>query len=68
VKVDVDLLRETATEVVRAVDETAEIEVERGRPADTMLDLAAGVDLIVIGPRPLGTGRTAFDSAAQVKR
>lgn len=40
VRADVGLLREKTVEATRSVDENAEIEVQRGRPADALLDLS----------------------------
>lgn len=54
VRADVNLLSERTVEATRPVDEHAEIEVTRGRPADALLDLSASVDLIVIGSRRWG--------------
>jgi nucleotide-binding universal stress UspA family protein len=54
VRVDVGVLGEKTAEATRSVDESAEIEVSRSRPADALLELSARVDLIVIGSRRWG--------------
>jgi nucleotide-binding universal stress UspA family protein len=54
VRADLGLLREKTVDTVTPLDPDAEIEVQRGRPADVLLDLAASVDLIVVGSRRWG--------------
>ena len=51
---ELDVLYDRATASARALDPDAEVEIQRGRPADALLDLCADVDLMVIGSRRWG--------------
>ena len=51
----VDALQARAQRAGNATGANAEVGVERGHPADALIELSAGVDLLVIGSRRWGT-------------
>jgi len=49
-----DLLHERAAAAAHSLDPDARVDIRRGRPANSLLDLCADVDLLVIGSRRWG--------------
>ena len=51
---EMDSLRELVASATAPLEDRGEVEVRRGRPAEALLKLSAGVDLLVIGSRRWG--------------